>query len=242
MPVATPARQASFAVEAARPVSAISRTAAPRIAMRLSGLLARARPGRKEYSLPGDRRSNDYRLPPQERKRPSVTGDTGYASLSNSVRYLGASAFTFSMNAVCAFSSSFGGGVVRGDRHPDLHEEFLLPRGRADAEHTCGAGGGIVKLMRSVGRNVQRVAGSHARLLAAEGRFHLTFEQDKGLLEVMPMWRRSATWRDVHVDDAEASVGLLARHGDGVGIADETDVREVVGLRQRETAFEVVRR
>jgi hypothetical protein len=99
-----------------------------------------------------------------------------------------------------------------------------------------------VKLMRSVRRNVQRVAGAHARLLAAEGRFHLTFEQDKGLLEVMPMRRRSATWRDVHVDDAEASVGLLARHGDGVGIADETDVREVIGLRQRETAFAVVRR
>ena len=43
------------------------------------------------------------------------------------------------------------------------------------------------------------------RLLAAEGRFHLTFEQDEGLLEVMPMRRRSAAWRDVHIDYAEAS-------------------------------------
>jgi hypothetical protein len=95
--------------------------------------------------------------------------------------------------------------------------------------------------MRSVGRNVQRVAGAHRRLLAAEGCFHLAFEQDKGLLEVMPMRWRSATWRDVHINYAEASIGLLARHGDGVGVADQTDVREVVGLRQREIAFGVVR-
>ena len=58
----------------------------------------------------------------------------------------------------------------------------------------------------------------------------------------MPMRWRAATWRDVHIDDAESSAGLLARHRDGVGIPDQTDVREFVGLRQRETAFEVVRR
>jgi hypothetical protein len=93
-----------------------------------------------------------------------------------------------------------------------------------------------VKLMGSVGRNVQRLASAHDRLLATKGRFHLAFEQDKGLLEVMPMRRRPASRRDVHIDNAEASIGLLARHGDGVGIADQTDVRKVVGLRQRETA------
>jgi type IV secretory pathway TrbL component len=38
---------------------------------------------------------------------------TTYASLSSSVRYLGASALSFSMNAACSFSLSFGGGVVR---------------------------------------------------------------------------------------------------------------------------------
>ena len=50
-----------------------------------------------------------------------------------------------------------------------------------------GLAGSVVKLMRSVGRNVQGFAGAHDRLLAAEGGFHLAFEQDKGLLEVMPM-------------------------------------------------------
>jgi len=97
--------------------------------------------------------------------------------------------------------------------------------------------------MRSVGRNIQRVTSAHNRLVATEGRLHLTFEQDKGLLEVVPVWWRPAPWRDVHIDNAEASIGLVARHGDGVGTADQADVREVlifVGLRQRQTAFAVV--
>ena len=42
-------------------------------------------------------------------------------------------------------------------------------------------------------------------------------------------WRTPAG-RDMHVDDAEASGSLLACNGDGVGISDQPDVREVVGL------------
>ena len=57
----------------------------------------------------------------------------------------------------------------------------------------------------------------------------------------MPMGRGTATWRDVHVNDAKASIGLFPCHGDGVGIADHADVRKVIGLRQREIAFRVVR-
>ena len=41
------------------------------------------------------------------------SGANGYASFNSSVRYLGASALTFSINAACCCSSSFGGGVVR---------------------------------------------------------------------------------------------------------------------------------
>jgi hypothetical protein len=57
----------------------------------------------------------------------------------------------------------------------------------------------------------------------------------------MPMQWRAAPWRDMHINYAEASCGLLTRHGDGVGVADQTDVREVIGLRQREISFEIVR-
>ena len=87
-----------------------------------------------------------------------------------------------------------------------------------------------MKLMRSVGRDVQRFSGAEGRLRATESCFHLAFEEDKGLLEVMAVRWRTAAGRDMHVDDAEASGSLLACNGDGLGISDQPDVREVVGL------------
>src|SRR5580700_4387010 len=97
---------------------------------------------------------------------------------------------------------------TRGDLYSDLCEESLLSRGRADTEHADRPSGSVLKLMRSVGRNGQGVASAHGRLLPAEGCFHLPFEQDEGLFEVMPMRRRPATWRDVHIHYAEASICL----------------------------------
>ena len=53
-----------------------------------------------------------------------------YASLSSSVRYLGASAFTFSMYTACSYSESFGGGVVRvATRTPTSKKNFSCPAG-----------------------------------------------------------------------------------------------------------------
>ena len=53
-----------------------------------------------------------------------------YASLSSSVRYLGAIAFTLSMNAARSFSLSFGGGVVRvATRTPTSTKNFSCPAG-----------------------------------------------------------------------------------------------------------------
>ena len=80
-------------------------------------------------------------------------------------------------------------------------------------------------------------------LLAAEGCLHLTFQQDKGLLEVVPVRWRPSVWRDVHINHAEASTGIFARHRDGIGVAYQAYVREVsifVGLRLRQIAFGVV--
>ncbi len=73
-------------------------------------------------------------------------------------------------------------------------------------------------------------AGVNGRLLATEGGFHLAFEQDKSFLEVVPVWWWTAAGRDMHVDDAEASGSLISCHGDGVGISDQPDVGEVIGL------------
>src|SRR6202140_4622680 len=90
-----------------------------------------------------------------------------YASLSSSVRYLGAIAFTFSMNAACSFSLSFGGGVVRvATGSPTSTKNFSF--GRTNTEHAYGLTGGVVKLMGSFGRDVQRYSGAENRLRAPE--------------------------------------------------------------------------
>jgi len=44
----------------------------------------------------------------------------------------------------------------------------------------------------------------------------------------MSMRRRSATRGNVHINDAEAAIGLLAGHRDGVSIADQTDANKLV--------------
>jgi len=84
------------------------------------------------------------------------------------------------------------------------------------------------------------LAGAHGGLAAAEGCFHLAFEQNEGLLEVMAVRRWSAAGRDVHIDQAEACIGVFTRNGDGVSVADQADVREIVRLGQSEVAFGIV--
>src|SRR5208282_544088 len=125
--------------------------------------------------------------------------------------------------------------------HSYFHEEVLLSCRRADTEHPYRPSRSVVKLVGSVGRNVECLAGVHDRFLAAKSCFHIAFEQDESFLEVVPMRRRPSAWRDMHIDHAEASIRLLARDCDGVGIADQTDVRQVVGLRQCKIASEIVR-
>ena len=48
------------------------------------------------------------------------------------------------------------------------------------------------------------------------------------LLEVVPVRRRPAAWRDVHVDEGVLAGGVLAGHEDCVGVADEPDVRQAL--------------
>jgi hypothetical protein len=58
----------------------------------------------------------------------------------------------------------------------------------------------------------------------------------------MPMGRRSAAGRNVHIDDAVAAIGLLAGDGKGVGIAHQSDVGQAIRLREREMALGIVGR
>jgi len=46
----------------------------------------------------------------------------------------------------------------------------------------------------------------------------------------MPMRRWPAAWRDVHINYAEACIRVFARYSDGVGVANQTNMRKVIGL------------
>src|SRR5205807_509300 len=101
-----------------------------------------------------------------------------YASLSSSVRY-----HLFDECCPFAFVELRRRRGASGDRNSNFLEEFLLSSGRTNTEHAYGLIGSVVKLMRSVGRDVQRLAGAEGRLRAAESGLHLAFEENKGLLD-----------------------------------------------------------
>ena len=46
------------------------------------------------------------------------------------------------------------------------------------------------------------------------------------------MWRRAATGRNVHIDNAEVATRVLAGNGNRVGIANETNMRQVFTARR----------
>jgi len=99
-----------------------------------------------------------------------------------------------------------------------------------------------VELVRGVGGDVEGLAGVGGGGDAAEGGFDLAFEEDEGLFEVVTVWRWAAAGWDVHVDEAEAAVGVCAREEDGVGVANQADVGRggAVGGGESEGAGEVV--
>src|SRR5439155_27213713 len=78
---------------------------------------------------------------------------------------------------------------------------------------------------------------------AAEGQFDLALENGEHLLEVVAMGRRAAAGRDVHVEDGEAAVRVLAGENQGVGVARQRDVGQGlvhVGPRRHQIAPRVV--
>src|ERR1700685_294619 len=102
-----------------------------------------------------------------------------------------------------------------------------------------------MKLVRSVRGDVDGVASLDDGFLSTKGGLHLSLKKDESLLEVVAMWRRATAGRNAHVDDAKASVGLVAGHGDGIGISHNADVRKTlirIGLSNGEGALRVVGR
>ncbi len=78
--------------------------------------------------------------------------------------------------------------------------------------------------MRSIGRNVDGVTGPNDGLLTAKGDLKLAVKQDEGLFKVMTMRSRTPAGRHMHVDHAEAVVGVFGGDGDRVRVSNHTDM------------------
>ncbi len=134
-------------------------------------------------------------------------------------------------------------GASGGHGDADLREEFFLPGRRTDAEQTGRGPGGVGEGMRRVRRDAYSLAGVHGRFFSAEGGFNLAFQDGEGFLEVVPMRRWAAPGRNVHVDQAITAAGVGGREEDGVGVSNESDVREAlvrIGPRDLEAAGKVI--
>src|SRR5579862_4922348 len=80
-------------------------------------------------------------------------------------------------------------------------------------------------------------------LCAAKGELQFALEQGECLFEVVPMGRRASSWRNVHIDEAEAARCVIPGQEDGVGVANHSDVRKLsvtIGLCNCEGTVEVV--
>src|SRR5438034_558755 len=69
----------------------------------------------------------------------------------------------------------------------DLGKEIFLPGRRADAEQPNSLFRSVSERVRRVGGDAYGFAGSHDRLLTAEGSFDLAFEDCERFFKVMPM-------------------------------------------------------
>jgi hypothetical protein len=81
--------------------------------------------------------------------------------------------------------------------------------------------------MGSIRRNVDCLAGMNNRLFATKGGFNLPVEHDEGLLKVMAMRPGTSAGRDVHVDYAEAALCVVSIDRDGVGVANQPNMRQL---------------
>ena len=99
--------------------------------------------------------------------------------------------------------------------------------------------------MRSVRRDVNRLASSYRLLDAAECKLQFTFQQGKRLFEVMAMRWRASSPRNVHIDQAIPPGSIFSREKNGVGVSDNPDVRKFsirVGASDRQGALQIIGR
>ena len=83
----------------------------------------------------------------------------------------------------------------------------------------------LVKVVGRVGGNVYGFTGAHDRLLTAEGSFDLAFKNRKRFFEVVAVRTWASARRDQHIDQAIATIGVVARQQDRIGVSDQAEVR-----------------
>ena|ERR1035438_4517533 len=136
------------------------------------------------------------------------------------------------------------GGTGR-DGHAYFLKEFLLSRWGAGADQTSGVCSCVAELVGSIGRYVDGLACVDNGFLAAECSFDLSIQDDERFLKVVAMRAGASARRDVHVNHAETAFRVVSIDGDGIGIADETDVGVfpvMVRIGKGQVAIEIVGR
>ena len=87
-----------------------------------------------------------------------------------------------------------------------------------------------MELVRSVRWNVDRFSRTHNTLLPSERSLQFTVEKNKGLLEIMTMRRRTASGRNVHIDEGESTCSIHSGEQDGIGVAHDSEMQGTAAI------------
>ena len=152
-------------------------------------------------------------------RQPSQSGTPPTASLPSfaAPRLLPRSVWRWSCSAV--------------DNIADCHEEFLLASGQTHAAHPGGRGRCILESVRSVGRDIQGRTRPDRGFLATERELRFAFKQREHFLEIVPVWRRPAAGRHVHVDQPIPAVGLCTADQNRISVTRNRNVLHLWGVR-----------
>ena len=96
-----------------------------------------------------------------------------------------------------------------GTATPTCAKNSSCPAGAQIQSSRAGRARSVGEGMRRIGRDAEGLAGVNHRFFSAEGGFDLAFKDGEGFLEVVPMRRRAAAGRDVHIDETITAVGIM---------------------------------
>ncbi len=98
-----------------------------------------------------------------------------------------------------------------------------------------------MKLVRRIGRDVDRIPCADDRLLTSKRRLDFPLQHNERLLKIVAMRRRTTSRRNVHIDHAKPAGRVFAADGDRVRVAHQADVFQAcIGLSETERAFQVI--